>query len=187
MSSWKTLSSSEVLKLGLFRLRVDECELPDGRIMPRYYVIEFADWVNIVPVTPDGLMVMVRQYRQAYGETFLEIPGGSTDRSDNGHLQAGQRELTEETGYTADEWIDCGFLCPNPALQNNKLHTLVALNCTLSEVQKLDKFEDLTVERIPVSEIYRQLAKGEIKHSLIAASLTLAKSTLEARTPFLKG
>lgn len=114
MSRWKVLNTVEVLKARLFRLRSDQCELPDGRVMPSYYVMEFPDWVNVVPVTDDGQMVMIEQYRHAGGEMFLEIPGGSTHGVKEEPRMAGERELLEETGYAAREWIHLGSHFPTP-------------------------------------------------------------------------
>lgn len=179
MSRWKILKSETVLSVGFFKMRKDRCELPDGRINDHYYVMEFADWVNIVPVTADGQMVMVRQYRHGGDEIFLEIPGGSTDgRKIEDPRVGGERELLEETGYRPREMINCGFHYPNPALQNNRMHTFLALGCERVAEQDLDPFEDLQVWLAPVEEIYRAWFAGEIKHSLIYASLGLARPHL---------
>jgi 8-oxo-dGTP pyrophosphatase MutT (NUDIX family) len=178
---WKVLKSSDVFKAGFFRLRVDECQLPDGRIMPRYYVIEFPDWVNVVPVTADGQMVMVEQYRHGADEVFLEVPGGSTDAADADPRSAGERELLEETGYRASQWIDCGYHFPNPALQNNKMHTFLALGCHKAADPDLDPYEDLRVRLMPVREVYDLWEKGELRHSLIAASFALSLPALRSR------
>ncbi len=175
MSRWKVLESKELLKLGFFRLRVDKCELPDGRIMPRYYVIEFADWVNVLPVTKDGQVVAVEQYRHGSDQIHLEIPGGSLHpQSPEDPLEAGKRELSEETGYESSRWISCGFHYPNPALQSNRMHTYLALDCVKAGEPRLDPFEDLSVELFPVSELPGRLERGDFTHSLIAASIGLA-------------
>lgn len=166
-------------------MHVDECELPDGRIMPRYFVLEFPDWVNVVPITTDGQMVLVRQYRHAAQDMFLEIPGGST-HADRGQgpedpRVAGERELLEETGYMAKEWISCGFHYPNPALQNNRVHTYLALGCEKIKEPELDPYEDLTTVTLPVREVFKKWQNGEIQHSLIAASLGLSFRFLRDR------
>ena len=173
------MKSTELLKARFFRLRSDECELPDKRVMPSYYVMEFPDWVNVVPATPDGQLVMVEQYRHAGEEIFLEIPGGSTNGPGEDPLEAGRRELLEETGYASDEWIYCGFHFPNPALQNNKMHTYLALNCLKVQAPNLDPFEDLKVRLMSVNEAVEALNGGGIRHSLIAASMSLAVSRLK--------
>lgn len=181
MSLWKVLKSSNLFQSGFFRLRVDECELPDKRVMPRYYVLEFPDWVNVVPVTADGQIILLDQYRHAAGTDFIEVPGGSTNPGGEDPLMAGRRELLEETGFEAEEWISCGFHYPNPALQNNKMFTYLALSCQKTSEPSLDPFECLTVKTMPVQEAFDRFFAGEFKHSLIAASLSLAIAPLRAR------
>lgn len=182
MSQWKTLKSQVLLGAGFFKLRADECELPDGRVMPRYYVFEFPDWVNVVPVTASGDLILVEQHRHGAELDFLEIPGGSTDaRSTEDPQKAAARELLEETGYRSDEWIPCGAHYPNPALQNNRLHTFIALNCVKVAEPDLDPFEDLRVLTMPLAEVVRKWQNGEFNHSLIAASIGLALKTLRER------
>jgi len=177
---WKTLKTQSLFQAGFFRLRVDECQLPDGRVMPRYYVMEFQDWVNVIPVTDDGQMILVEQHRHGAALDFLEIPGGSTDPGESA-AEAGPRELREETGYEAREWIDCGFHYPNPALQNNRMHTFLALGCRKVAEPDLDPFEDLKVRTLPIEEVLRRMYDGEMKHSLIAASLMISVRHLRAR------
>lgn len=149
--------------------------------MPSYYVMEFPDWVNVVAVTDDGQMIMVDQYRHAGAADFLEIPGGSTHGPKEDPRLAGERELLEETGYRAREWISCGFHYPNPALQTNRMHTYLAVGCQKVQEPQLDPFEDLSVRLLPVQDVLARLHRGEIKHSLIAASLTLAVNELKKR------
>lgn len=178
---WKIRQSQSLFQSGLFRLRTDECELPDGRIMPRYYVLEFPAWVHIVAVTTDLKMIMQHQYRHAAGEWFVEIPGGSSD----GHrtedpLAAAQRELLEETGFGSENWLALGHHYPNPALQNNATHTYLARECTWRQEPCLDPYEVLEVEMMDVGEVYSRLDRGLFKHSLTVASLTLARPHLKS-------
>jgi ADP-ribose pyrophosphatase len=179
MSKWKTLASEEVFSAGFFRLRRDQCQLPDGRVMPRYYVVEFPDWIHIVPVTKEKELVLVRQYRHGVGEEFLEIPGGSmSPRMSESPLIAAQRELQEETGFTSQKWELIGDHFPNPALQSNRLYTYLALDCKKTSALQLDPFEDLTVELLPIERALKQLAQGEFKHSLVISSLMMARDQL---------
>ncbi len=180
MSQWKILKSQSLFQAGFFSLRVDELQFPDGRVMPKYYVFELADWVNVVPVTSDCQMVLLRQYRHGAGQEFLEIPGGSTEPgADEDPRLAGERELLEETGYQASQLINCGFHYPNPALQNNRMHTFLALGCRKIAEPCLDPYEVLTVETKPVTEVARLWRAGEFKHSLIYVSLGLAMNALK--------
>ena len=181
MRRWKVLKSTELLKARLFRLRTDQCELPDKRVMPSYYVMEFPDWVNIVPVTTDKQMILIEQYRHAGGETYIEVPGGATHGPDEDPQDAGARELLEETGYESSEWIYCGYHSPNPALQDNKLHTYLALNCRQVSAPQLDPFEDLTVKLMPVKDALALWSEGGMKHSLISASIALSLRFLKQK------
>ena len=182
MSLWKKLSSKTLFQTGFFRLRVDECQLPDGRIQPQYYVMEFADWVNVVPITKDGQILMLRQFRYGAGEEFWEIPGGSTHPgSAEAPRLAAERELLEETGHQASEWIDCGFHYPNPSLQNNRMHTFVALGCEKISAQQLDPYEVLQVVPMPIAQAVKLWEDGSITHSLIEASFGRALKVLRQR------
>lgn len=181
MDRWKVLKSQELYSSGVIHLRVDECELPDKRVMPKYYVLDFPDWVNVVPVTPNGDILLVEQYRHAAGETFVELPGGSTHKRGEDPRVAGARELREETGYEAREWINCGFHFPNPALQSNKMHTFIALDCVRVGEPELDPFEDLRLVKMPLREAFEKWQRGEFLHSIIAASFGYSWRILRER------
>jgi len=182
MAQWKVLKSLELFRAGFFRLRADECELPDGRVMPKYYVFELADWVNVVPVTDSGQIILLKQYRHGAAQEFLEIPGGSTHPGANEDPRlAGERELLEETGYQAREWVNCGFHYPNPALQNNRMHTFLALGCHKVSEPNLDPFEDLQTVVMDLKEAVNIWQAGGFSHSLIAASFGLSMKDLKAR------
>lgn len=180
---WKTRGSKELYSSGVFRLKVDECELPDGRIMPRYYVIEFPDWANVVPITGAGEIVLVEQFRYASQETTLEIPGGSTDPEDRDVLSAVRRELLEETGFEANEMKLIGRHRPNPAMQNNTMHTYLGLGCRKTADPTPDPYEDLRVVLKPISEVYQMILDGRIGHSIVVASLLYALPHLDYKLP----
>jgi ADP-ribose pyrophosphatase len=181
MSLWKVLQSKELLRLGFFRVKDETCQLPDGRVMPHYYILEFTDWVNVLPVTADGQVIAIEQYRHGSGQTHLEIPGGSLHpgQSEEPRLAA-QRELLEETGYASENWISCGFHYPNPALQSNRMHVFLALDCRKVSEPHLDPFEDLSVRTFQLKDFVSQWQSGQISHSLIAASVGLAMAKLRS-------
>lgn len=171
LKRWEVINSENLFQGPFFRLRSDNCRLPDGKIMPKYYVIDLLDWVNIVAVTQNQL-IMIRQYRHAYGDSFFEIPGGTLDSVDESPLVAAKRELLEETGFVSENWEYRGFHCPNPALQSNRMHTYLAKDCRKEFDQKLDEFENIEVILCEKKEVASMLKSGKIQHSLIAASLT---------------
>ena len=184
---WKTLTSKEIFKTSFFRFRMDSCELPDGRVMPQYYVFEFPDWANIVPITEDGKIVLVEQYRHANGKLCLEIPGGSTNAPQDGKAEdpkkAAVRELLEETGYVPEDVRLVGVHAPNPALQNNRMHTYVAFGCRKMEEPDPDPFEDLKVVTATVPEVIEMIFDGRINHSIVVASILYALPTLGFHLP----
>ncbi len=181
---WKILKSIEIFKTSFFRFRRDECELPDGRVMPNYYVMEFPDWVNVVPVTDDGRIVLVEQYRHALGKNVLEIPGGSTNPGENEDpKKAALRELAEETGYIPDDIRLVGVHTPNPAMQSNRMHTFIAFGCKKLQEPDPDPFEDLRTVLLPVNEVIEKVFTGEINHSIVVASLMYALPVLGFHLP----
>ena len=185
--SWKVLSTKEIFRTLFFRLRTDKCELPDGRVMPNYYVMEFPDWVNIVPVTEDGQIVLVEQFRQAAATTCLEIPGGSIDpRLNEDPKRAVLRELLEETGYVPDDLRLAGVHRPNPAMQNNRMHTYIGYGCRKVEEQDLDPFEDIRVVTKPIPEVIEMVLNGAIDHSIVVASILYALPALGFHLPSSK-
>ena len=178
---WKVLSSKELFRVGFFTLKSDQCELPDGRVMPNYYIFSFNDWVNVIALTPENKMVLVEQYRHACEEVALEIPGGSSDPGDQENYQkAAERELIEETGYQAQRVIYLGRHRPNPAMQDNWMHSYLALDCEKVAGQKLDAFEDIRILEVPIKEAYEMIYDGKINHSIVVASMMLAYPHLKS-------
>ncbi len=175
-AGWEVLSSDELFSHPYFRMRKDRCALPDERIMPAYYVMEFVDWVNVVPLTDDGKIVLVNQYRHAAKRRFYEFPGGTLDpdNKDETPETAARRELLEETGYEASRCAYLGLHYPNPGLQDNRMHVYLGTGCRKVQEPKLDTYEDLEVELVDVQDFLLCIEQGRPMHSLMMASLTLA-------------
>jgi ADP-ribose pyrophosphatase len=179
-SKWKVLTSQELMKSGFFKLRCDSLQLPDGQVQPRYYTMEFSDWVNVVAVTTNNEIILIRQYRPPKEDYFIEIPGGTTHPGQNEDpKEAARRELEEETGFVAKEIHLVGTHDPNPAMQTNKMWTYLALGCEKIKEQNLDPFEQVEVELVSIAKAYEMAHKGDIKHSLVLTALFLAKPHLK--------
>jgi 8-oxo-dGTP pyrophosphatase MutT (NUDIX family) len=125
--------------------------------------------VNVIPITPQDDVVLIRQYRHGTREITLEIPGGLVEKNDTPEMAA-VRELYEETGYRASQMISLGGVHPNPAIQNNKCYTFLARDVSLVGDQHLDEKEDIEVLLRPLSEIPRLIRNGDITHALVLAA-----------------
>jgi 8-oxo-dGTP pyrophosphatase MutT (NUDIX family) len=166
---WPLLSGDTRRSFGIFNVRSDKARSPRTGRVHDFWVIEFPPWVNVIPLTPEGEVVMIRQYRHGIRSITLEIPGGVVEEGDS-LQQAAIRELMEETGYRSNEWTLLGTTHPNPAIQNNECATFLANNVVLDGPPQPDDMEDIEVVRVPLAEVPRMLRTGAISHSIMVAA-----------------
>ncbi len=162
---WKILETSYPFPW----IRVDKCELANGNLLDAT-TFQFRAWANIVALTRDNQVVLVRQYRHGIGDVLLEFPGGVVELDEDPLLGA-QRELIEETGYKASQFIAIGKIYPNPALQINTLYCYLALGAEKITGQSLDPGEDIEVHLMPFDELVEVAGRGEFPHALMTAVL----------------
>jgi ADP-ribose pyrophosphatase len=168
---WKLIRSQPAQSFRVFSVRTDTTVSPRTGIEHDFYVIETRDWINIIPLTDDDQVVMIRQYRHGSREVTLEIPGGLVDPGDT-PKKAAARELLEETGYQAKKWIKIGVVNPNPALFNNRCHTYLAQKIKKVVAPKPDQTEDIETVLIPLKKIPGLISKGEIDHAMVITAFT---------------
>lgn len=168
-SVWPLLSSRTLGDFKVFSVRGDRTRSPRTGKPHDFYVIECSDWANVIALTPENDVVLVRQFRAGTRSITLEIPGGSVEKGESA-AAAVRRELREETGYAARSWKRIGVVRPNPAIQGNRCSTYLAKGCRVVGDLIPDEGEDLAVELVPLRRIPDLIRRGRITHSLVIAA-----------------
>ena len=161
---WERIESKEIADCRVFKVR--ENLMQNGDKKGKFYVIENPDWVNVIAITKDSEMVLIEQFRQGIEEVILEIPGGMIDGDESPETGA-RRELLEETGYSAEEFVFLGKSRPNPAIQNNWIYHFAAFNAEKKAEVEFDEHESVVTKLYPMMEIPDLVKSGEITHSLV--------------------
>ncbi len=162
---WKRRTSKEIADCRVFRVREDACERDSDGAAHNFFVIEAPDWVNVIALTKEKEIVLIEQYRQGTEEITLEIPGGMIDAGEEPEAAA-RRELAEETGYEAREFVLLGKSRPNPAIQTNWMYHYLALDCEKTVETAFDEHESLLTKIASQAEVENLIAGGAITHSL---------------------
>lgn len=163
---WEKITSEYLGDFRIFRIRKDTSRSPRTGQIHSFFVLESPDWINVIPVTPAGNVVMIHQFRHGTEDITLEVPGGMVDGEDADPAISAARELREETGYQAESIIHLGTVAPNPAFLNNRCHSYLALNARPVSAKQLDGAEDIWYEEIPLNQIPELIRTGKITHSL---------------------
>jgi 8-oxo-dGTP pyrophosphatase MutT (NUDIX family) len=164
------------------RVRFDHLENPRTGETLRRVVLETRDWVNVIALTSEERVVVVRQFRFGTSAVTTEIPGGVVDRGEE-PIDAARRELREECGYTAEDWTYLGAVEPNPAFHDNLCHHFLARGARRTHAQELDEGEDIAVGELALDEIRERIRTGEIRHALV---LTALSRVLDLRRDFAR-
>lgn len=135
-----------------------------------FYLFDFPDWVNIVALTPDKRLVLIRQFRYGTGKVEIEIPGGMVNSGEH-PLAAGCRELLEETGYAGSAARIIGKVCPNPAIQRNACYTVLVENAQRVAEPAFDEMEDIVCAVYSEAEVRELVETGELNHGLVLNAL----------------
>jgi 8-oxo-dGTP pyrophosphatase MutT (NUDIX family) len=167
---WEVVETETLQECKVFAVTRSMARSPRTGETHPFFGIEAGDWVNVVPITAGGHVVMVRQYRHGSREVTLEIPGGIIDPGET-PAQAAARELIEETGFRAGRLDEIGSVNPNPAIFGNRCYTFLASDAVEVASIQNTRLEETSVELVPVAAIPEHLREGRIDHALVVAAL----------------
>ncbi|MDR1308992.1 MAG: NUDIX hydrolase [Deltaproteobacteria bacterium] len=172
LKPWNVTGQSTALSTPVFEVLSRRCLSPkDGR-EKTFTCLTAPEWVNVIPLTADGRVLLVNQFRHGSSEFSLELPGGVSEAGQT-VLETARRELMEETGYSAELFEPLCSLRPNPALFDNRIHTFVARPAEKTGQTSFDENEDLDAVLVPLPELRAMLLDGRIDHALMVAAIGL--------------
>ncbi len=175
--NWKVLSTKYLLQNEWIAVRADTCEMPDGRLIDPYFIVESRSYVNVVPVTPEGEIILLHIYRHGLGKTLLETPGGLIDAGESA-LAAARRELLEETGHSCAALVPIGSGAPDPARFACQAYYFLATGAEETADPNWDVHEEMELVKLPIAQVRQMLFAGEIVDSVQQSALFYALHAL---------
>jgi ADP-ribose pyrophosphatase len=177
---WEKLGETTRVQTRVLDLLSARFRHPVRDIERDFVVIGAPDWCNVIAVTPEGHLVLVRQFRYGINEFSLEIPGGMIDAGED-PVTAAVRELREETGFVGTDARVLASVHPNPAIQNNRCHFVLVENAKLTAPLGWDHDEEIEVTTMPVDDVFACARAGKITHSLVLCGLMQFEPLWRAR------
>lgn len=171
IENWKVLSSEYIAHEPWFTVRKEKVQLPNGSVIPSYYVMEYPSWINVIAITREGKMIMERQYRHGLGRVDYELCAGVVDPTDATPMDAAKRELLEETGYGNGEWKQLMVISVNPGTHTNLTYCFLATDVEKVMERHLEPTEDIAVELMTPQEVRDLLEHDRIMQGLHVAPL----------------
>ena len=156
----------------IFKVRKQKLRRRSDGVEGDFYVLDTNDWVNVLALTPNHEIVLVRQFRYGSKQQSLEPPGGVVEIGED-PLVAGLRELQEETGYVGELPELLGVVRPNAAILSNRCHVMLVRNVEKKAALNFDQHEELVTELYPVADLKKMIRNGEITHSIGLNSLLM--------------
>ncbi len=166
MHKWKVLDKKVLIQSPMFSFLAYKLKHGDKNSIHNFYILDTADWVNILPITSDGKVVLIRQYRAGIDEILIEIPGGIMDNGETDPIATARRELEEETGYVTDNLEVLGMVYPNPSFMTNKCYFVLAKDVKPLGQTHFDPSEYIETFTIDLKLLPEYILSGKIRHSL---------------------
>jgi ADP-ribose pyrophosphatase len=180
VSRWEKLKQAMQTSTRIFDLLSVRYRHPARGIERDFVVVRAPDWVNVIALTVDGRIVLVRQFRFGVDDFTFEIPGGVIEAGED-PIVAARRELREETGYIGSKATLLGSVRPNPAFQSNSCHIVLVDEVELSQPAEWDPDEEIQVTIEFVEDVFQMARAGRITHGLVLNALWLFEPHWRAR------
>ena len=171
LEKWQTLNSQMVIEHRWCQVRRDEVKLPNGNTIDDYFVYIKPDVAMVLPITKNGEIICVRQYRHAFGDFFIELPAGHFDSNKEKAEVAAMRELEEEAGYISENIEKIATLYDKPGKDTNRIHLFLVENVIKAKEQKLNLTEDIEVILVPKIDILNKVIHRKITVAATIAAL----------------
>lgn len=171
ITPWQRTDRKTLVNNAWLKIHQDTYRLPNGKELDDYYVIEERPGVNVVAITPDNEVILVRQYRAAVKDVVYDFPAGFVEDDGQPLLEQAKRELVEETGYTTDTWFELGKSYAAPHRMHKQDHFFLALDVTRTQEQSLDETEFVNFELIPIEKVKAMIADDEFNCGVCMSSL----------------
>lgn len=166
LKPWSVTASRITYRDRWISLRSDDCLTSDGVVIAPFHVLEYPDWINVVPVLPDGRVLLAREYRHGRREVLLGLVSGNVETTDGSAdealMEAARRELREETGYAAERFVKILTAYPNAANQTNKVTSWVATGLSKTGEQSFDPGEKVETVSADLAEVLRDIEAGRL-------------------------
>lgn len=173
VTPWKILSSTTALDSKWMPIRKDVVQLPSGRVVEDYFVWESPHIVQVIPVTPEGKFILVRQYRHAVGQILHQFPAGAVDNGETS-AEAALRELREETGYSSEKIVRLSTMTPYGTKMSGLEDVFIALDATFTKEPEYDDQEESEVIVVEPKEVLALLDSNELQSATTFAGIALA-------------
>ncbi len=182
LTPWEVLRTQEILDCSpWFRVVADDVQLPDGRLVQGYYRIETMDFVMIFPLADDGRVLALRGYKHGPGRVIFQLPAGYLDRENESALLCAQRELLEETGHAAEQWLSLGSLSVSGNRGMGRARLFLARGLRAVAPPDSGDLETLLLQWLPLETLRQHWRAGEFDNTAASALIGLALDVLRDR------
>lgn len=176
LREWEHLGEEPLVRYKVFDVHKARRRSPRTGADIGFFLVRTPDWVNVVALTEQEELILVRQYRHGTRQFSLEIPGGLIDPGETDPAAAAARELREETGHEARSLRRIGVMTPNPAIFTNRCFVYLARGCRRIAELAQDPGEDIEVVTVPMAQVDDLVQQGQIDHALVLAALAFLRA-----------